>query len=140
MFKPLLKPISALLIMLVCISSAYAVQLNPGHPVEYVVKEGDTLWDLSQKYLSDAWLWPEIWQINEQIENPHLIYPGDLIGLVYKGSEVKVSVKKRSAAAKGVVKLTPSARISSLANAIPPIPMTAISSFMTNSSIVKSKQ
>ena len=140
MFKPLLKPISALLILLVCISSAYAVQLKPGHPVEYVVKEGDTLWDLSQKYLSDAWLWPEIWQINEQIENPHLIYPGDVIGLVYKGSEVKVSVKKRSAAAKGVVKLTPSARISSLANAIPPIPMTAISSFMTSSRIVKSRQ
>ena len=140
MFKPLLKPISALLILLVCISSAYAVQLKPGHPVEYVVKEGDTLWDLSQKYLSDAWLWPEIWQINEQIENPHLIYPGDVIGLVYKGSEVKVSVKKRSAAAKGVVKLTPSARISSLASAIPPIPMTAISSFMTSSRIVKSKQ
>ena len=52
MFKPLLKPISALVILLVCISSAYAVQLKPGHPVEYVVKEGDTLWDLSQKYLS----------------------------------------------------------------------------------------
>lgn len=140
MFKPLLKHISALFFLLVCISSAYAVQLKPGHPVEYVVKEGDTLWDLSQKYLSDAWLWPEIWQINEQIENPHLIYPGDVIGLVYKGSEVKVSVKKRSAAAKGVVKLTPSARISSLASAIPPIPMTAISSFMTSSRIVKSKQ
>lgn len=140
MLKPLLKQITAVTLLAVCISSAFAVQLKPGHPVEYVVQEGDTLWDLSQKYLSDAWLWPEIWQINEQIDNPHLIYPGDLIGLVYKGEEVKVSVVQRSAAAKGVVKLTPSARISSIASAIPPIPMTAISSFMTNSRIVKSNE
>ena len=140
MLKPLLKQITAVTLFAVCISSAFAVQLKPGHPVEYVVQEGDTLWDISQKYLSDAWLWPEIWQINEQIDNPHLIYPGDLIGLVYKGEEVKVSVVQRSAAAKGVVKLTPSARISSLASAIPPIPMTAISSFMTNSRIVKSNE
>ena len=140
MLKPLLKQITAVTLFAVCISSAFAVQLKPGHPVEYVVQEGDTLWDISQKYLSDAWLWPEIWQINEQIDNPHLIYPGDLIGLVYKGEEVKVSVVQRSAAAKGVVKLTPSARISSIASAIPPIPMTAISSFMTNSRIVKSNE
>ena len=140
MFRPLLKQITAMTFLAVFMSSASAIDLKPGHPVEYVVQEGDTLWDLSQKYLSDAWLWPEIWQINEQIDNPHLIYPGDVIGLVYNGSEVKVSVKKRSAAAKGVIKLTPSARISSLANAIPAIPMTAISSFMTSSRIVKSKQ
>ena len=93
-------------------------------------------------------MWPEIWQINEQIENPHLIYPGDVIGLVYKGDQVKVTVKERNGSAiettetetePGVVVLKPSARISALDTAIPPIPMTAIESFMTNSRIVKSK-
>jgi LysM repeat protein len=140
MLKPLLKQLTALTLLVICISSASAIDLKPGHPVDYVVKEGDTLWDLSQKFLSDAWLWPEIWQLNEQIDNPHLIYPGDVIGLVYQGQEVKVSIKKRSAAVKGVVKLSPSTRINSLANAIPAIPMTAVSSFMTNSRIVKSKE
>lgn len=140
MLKPLLQRITLALCIVSCIGIAHAIDLKPGHPVEYVVKDGDTLWDLSQKFLDDAWLWPEIWQINEQIENPHLIYPGDTIGLVYKGKQVKVTVKERSPAVNEVIKLTPSARISTLASAIPPIPMTAISSFMTNSRIVKSKQ
>lgn len=141
MFAPLLKPIS---IMLACLlsMSVIALELKPGHPVEYVVKEGDTLWDISQKYLDDAWLWPEIWQVNEQISNPHLIYPGDVIGLVYHGQQVKVTVKERTAMTKAdeVVVLTPSARISNITSAIPPIPITAISSFMSNSRIVKAKE
>lgn len=140
MLKPLLKRFALALCLVSSFAVAQTIDLKPGHPVEYVVKEGDTLWDLSQKFLNDAWLWPEIWQINEQIENPHLIYPGDTLGLVYKGKQVKVTVKERSAAANEVIKLTPTARISTLASAIPPIPMTAISSFMTNSRIVKSKQ
>jgi len=145
MFKPLLKQIAVAGALFVCLS-AQAVELKPGHPVEYVVKKGDTLWDLSQKFLQDAWLWPEIWQINEQIENPHLIFPGDVIGLVYKGDQVKVTVKERNGMAQveeeqepGVVVLKPSARITPIDTAIPPIPMSAIESFMTNSRIVKSK-
>lgn len=120
--------------------SVQAVQLKPGHPHEYIVKEGDTLWDISQTFLSDAWLWPEIWQINNQIDNPHKIYPGDVIGLVYKGKQTKVTVVERGPASRGVVKLTPAARVTELAHAIPPIPMTAVSSFMSNSRIVKSKE
>lgn len=147
MFKPLLKHVVLASALLIGIGSVSAVELKPGHPVEYVVKKGDTLWDLSQKFLQDAWLWPEIWQLNEQIQNPHLIYPGDVIGLVYKGDQVKVTVKERNGQVQepkeeggGLVKLKPSARISELDSAIPPIPISAIDSFMTNSRIVKSKQ
>jgi len=147
MFKPLLKHVVLASALLVGIGSVSAIELKPGHPVEYVVKKGDTLWDLSQKFLQDAWLWPEIWQLNEQIQNPHLIYPGDVIGLVYKGDQVKVTVKERNGQVQeleeeggGLVKLKPSARISELNSAIPPIPISAIDSFMTNSRIVKSKQ
>ena len=59
------------------------VVLNPEHPDRYVVVKGDTLWDISVMFLRDPWLWPEVWYVNPQVENPHLIYPGDILTLVY---------------------------------------------------------
>src|SRR5262245_6565401 len=50
--------------------------MNPGAPLSYTVKSGDTLWDISAMYLRDPWLWPEIWHVNPAVQNPHLIYPG----------------------------------------------------------------
>ncbi len=132
MFKPLLKPFVMALAFVASMVSAQTVDLKSSHPVEYVVQEGDTLWDISQKFLEDAWLWPEIWQVNEQINNPHLIYPGDVIGLVYIGEQVKVTIKKRLIAL-GPVILSPETRISAITNAIPSIPISAISSFMKDS-------
>ena len=62
---------------------AAATQLRTDHPDTYVVKRGDTLWDIAGRFLQRPWLWPEIWQANPQIKNPHLIYPGDIISLAY---------------------------------------------------------
>ena len=62
---------------------AVATELRGDHPDSYVVKRGDTLWDIAGKFLRKPWLWPEIWQANPQIKNPHLIYPGDVVSLAY---------------------------------------------------------
>ena len=62
---------------------AAAAELRGDHPDTYVVKRGDTLWDIAGQFLKRPWLWPEIWQANPQIQNPHLIYPGDVISLAY---------------------------------------------------------
>lgn len=68
--------------MLTVAAYATAVEMN-GHPTTYVVQKGDTLWDISARFLKKPWLWPEIWQANPQVANPHLIYPGDVLSLAY---------------------------------------------------------
>jgi hypothetical protein len=62
---------------------AFAAELTQDHPSTYTVRKGDTLWDISARFLKKPWLWPEIWQANPQVKNPHRIYPGDVLSLVY---------------------------------------------------------
>ena len=69
--------------LLTVAAHALAQDFVEGHPDTYVVQEGDTLWSIAGKFLQRPWLWPEIWQANPQIANPHAIYPGDVISLAY---------------------------------------------------------
>jgi nucleoid-associated protein YgaU len=73
----MMKKILALLAGMLVTVAVYAASapLRNGHPDTYTVRRGDTLWDISAKFLAKPWLWPEIWQANPQVRNPHLIYP-----------------------------------------------------------------
>lgn len=72
------RAVAAAALLTVAVSAVSA-----DHPDTYTVKRGDTLWDIAGRFLKKPWLWPEIWQANPQIRNPHLIYPGDVISLAY---------------------------------------------------------
>ena len=81
----MLKPIRTVLTaaFLTIATVGVAAEMQADHPDTYTVKRGDTLWDIAGTFLKRPWLWPEIWQANPQIKNPHLIYPGDVISLAY---------------------------------------------------------
>ena len=79
--KAIIGLILSLSFSLSCLADV--VKFNPSHPAQYAVVKGDTLWDISAKFLKNPWEWPEVWHHNAQIQNPHLIYPGDVISLCF---------------------------------------------------------
>ncbi|MCP1673310.1 hypothetical protein J2T57_000402 [Natronocella acetinitrilica] len=102
------------------------------HPERYTVVEGDTLWDISERFLRTPWVWPEIWHANPEIENPHLIYPGDVIRLVYIEGEPRLTVERGLRE----IRLAPGVREEALPDAIAAIPMEAIRPFLNRSHVV----
>ncbi len=81
----MLKKIILSLSLLSCplIALAEQIKLNDDAPKTHVVVKGDTLWDISALFLEQPWLWPKLWRLNPEINNPHLIYPGDVLKLVF---------------------------------------------------------
>ncbi len=124
--------IGILFICLSAVSLADEVQLRSDHPDTHIVQKGDTLWDISSLFLKDPWLWPDLWHINPQIENPHLIYPGDKLRLVKINGQPKVIVAER-----GPVKLLAEMRTQPLHAAIPAIPLEKINAFLSKSRIIE---
>jgi len=155
-----LLSIGAVLALLAIAAPAYAdtVALTPDHPDRYVVQKGDTLWDISKRFLKDPWRWASVWTINDQVKNPHLIYPGDVILLTYVDGKPQLSVAREekvvpapagveeqtvtpttaieepageTPTGMNVVKLRPKAHAESIASAIPTISPEAIVPFLT---------
>jgi len=81
----MLKKIIISLSLMSCslIAIADQIKLNDDAPKTHVVVKGDTLWDISALFLEQPWLWPKLWRLNPEINNPHLIYPGDILKLVF---------------------------------------------------------
>lgn len=115
-------------------SQAYAdeLKIKSDSPKNYVVVKGDTLWDISSKYLASPWRWPELWGLNSQIKNPHLIYPGDELTLIMVDGKPRL-VSKR---VKPTLSLNRHGRKSRKANPIPTIALEDIEQHLTNQQIV----
>ena len=105
--------------------------IRADHPDRYTVVSGDTLWDISSRFLNTPWLWPEIWQANPEIANPHLIYPGDVVRLVYVDGQPRLVVDRNQ-----IIKLSPTARPEPLAGAIPTLPYNVIGPYLTGNQFV----
>lgn len=119
------------------------VRVAPRAPERYVVKKGDTLWDISTMFLADPWLWPEIWYVNPQIKNPHLIYPGDVIVLYYYDGRPQLRVERDGEVYMTTLdteRLSPKVRTTPLEQAISTIPLEAIRAFLSNPHIVTEDQ
>jgi hypothetical protein len=108
--------------------------LRANHPDSYTVVRGDTLWDISGRFLRSPWRWPEIWHVNQQIANPHLIYPGDILDLVYIDGRPQLRLRR------GPVKLSPRVRSTPWDGAIPTIPVDAIGPFLTQPYVLEQAQ
>ncbi len=114
---------------------AETIAYEPESPETYIVQEGDTLWDISSVFLRDPWHWPEIWYKNPQVENPHLIYPGDVLAIIYIGGQKRVHIERRGEDGKilssgtaglKIVKMSPRVRAQSIDASIPSIPIDSI--------------
>ncbi|MCB1962399.1 MAG: LysM peptidoglycan-binding domain-containing protein [Rhodocyclaceae bacterium] len=114
---------------------AAPVELAANAPDSYVVRKGDTLWDISGKFLRRPWRWPEVWQMNrEQIRNPHLIYPGQIIVLDRSGPYLRLGRRI------GDGKLKPQVYTDATEQAIPSIPQNEIAPFLTHPLVVDEKR
>ncbi len=122
----------AALVLMNSSASADEPLLRDDVPDTHTVVKGDTLWDISATFLRNPWLWPEIWHVNAQIENPHLIYPGDVIRLIYLDGKPRLTLDNSGR----IFKLEPKAHVISAGDAIETIPLDEINSFLSRSRIV----
>lgn len=133
MKKTLLGVIAACTFAVIAIAAE--APFNENIPDKYTVKTGDTLWDISEFFLRDPWLWPEIWYVNPQVKNPHLIYPGDIISLVYVDGRPRLTLERNRN-----VKLSPGIKILPHAEAIPALPLDIINNFLSRNRVVTQEE
>ncbi|MDZ7594588.1 MAG: LysM peptidoglycan-binding domain-containing protein [Thiobacillus sp.] len=128
----------ALALLLSMPAMADTLKLRDNAPDSYVVVKGDTLWDISGRFLKDPWRWPQIWNLNRaEIKNPHWIYPGDLIVLDRSGKEPRLSLVRGGKNGMRTVKLSPGVRTADIdGDAIQSIPIRVIHPFLSQPRVV----
>ncbi|KKO49393.1 peptidoglycan-binding protein [Arsukibacterium sp. MJ3] len=136
----MLKKIAISVVVLFCWLSfslqADVLQIRQDAPASYVVKKGDTLWDISALYLNEPWLWPQLWQMNPQVDNPHLIYPGNVLTLTYDSMG-----RPRLAVNDNVKRLSPEVRKTLKGDgAITTLPLSMIRPFLTYEQALSEEQ
>jgi len=136
----MVRIISALILAVtaVCASAAEPLKLVDNPPDRHVVVRGDTLWGISGKFLKEPWRWPEIWNMNrEEIKNPHLIYPGQVVYLDRSGKTPRLRLGKPVKSGSGTVKLQPHVYSDPVQQAIPSIPPNQIEPFLSQPLVVE---
>jgi LysM repeat protein len=111
------------------------IPLADNAPDSYVVKRGDTLWGIAKVFLRDPWYWPEIWQVNPQVHNPHLIYPGDTLRLVYIDGQPQIVLQRGDG-----VRVEPRVRSEPIDSAITTIPYATVAAFMSKPTVLDRDQ
>lgn len=123
-----------------------ATELAPDAPQIYVVRSGDTLWDIAGRFLRDPWRWSEVWQANAGLDDPNLIYPGDTLQLTLIDGQPRVGVMRDGQSASGagagmrVVRLSPQVRETPLKHPVPTIGVATIEPFLTRPYVTDSDQ
>jgi hypothetical protein len=132
------------------------IAVRPDSPASYTVQQGDTLWDIAGRFLEQPWQWPQVWQVNPQIQDPDLIYPGDTITLSYVDGQPVLSVNRQNAPAASAQasastqpsdsasvpagirteRRSPSVRRDALVSPIPAIPLDRINAFLSKNSVM----
>ncbi len=143
------RAIKIIALFVFCLCAAQAKENQKGFldtaPERYLVQDGDTLWDISRKFLHNPEEWQEIWHANPDIENPNLIFPGDTIALTYIEGKPRLSVSRGHTSPSlnkqtGVIKLHPRVRELPVDKAIPTIPLHVIGPFLNESRVVSQQQ
>ncbi|HQW81703.1 MAG TPA: LysM domain-containing protein [Pseudomonadota bacterium] len=135
----MLKRTLAVLAGILFSASVFALDaddLRPDHPDSYTVVQGDTLWDIAGRFLNNPWQWPEIWQANDQIKNPHLIYPGDVISLIYVDGKPMLTSGRVLGQRPQHDKLSPRVRDMGGKRAVGPIPLDELKAFLEHTRVL----
>ncbi len=109
-------------------AKSHELTVKKNAPQNYEVIKGDTLWDISALYLDDPWLWPQLWQINPEIQNPHLIYPGDKLTLFWLNGQPILSRKP-------LIRLSPRARVANK-EPVPTLPEELVLPYLNSDKLV----
>ena len=115
-------------------------ELAPNAPDSHTVVRGDTLWDISKLFLRSPWRWPELWGMNlDQIRNPHLIYPGQVLVLDKSGGRARLRMAQGGP--DGTVKLSPRVRSEALGDGgVPAVPMHLIAPFLNEAVVFSANE